>query len=136
MIYLDSPAIVKLAHAEAESGALRDWLDQRAELGWVSSALAEVESFRALARHAPSAVTRLASVLDLIDLIDLDAGLRLTARAVAPASVRSLDAIHLATALHLGSQLTTFVTYDRRLADAVTGAGLPLAMPADSGEPR
>ena len=39
MIYLDSAAIVKLAHAEAESGALRDWLDQRAELDWVSSVL-------------------------------------------------------------------------------------------------
>jgi uncharacterized protein len=136
MIYLDSAAIVKLAHAEAESGALRDWLDKRAELGWVSSVLAEVESFRALARHAPSAVSRLHSVLDLIELVDLDAGVRLTAQAVAPASVCSLDAIHLATALHLGSQLTTFVTYDRRLADAVVGAGLPLAMPADSGEPR
>jgi predicted nucleic acid-binding protein len=136
MIYLDSAAIVKLAHAEAESGALRDWLDQRAELGWVSSVLAEVESFRALARHAPAAAGRLHSVLDLIDLVDLDASIRLAAQAVAPASVRSLDAIHLATALHLGPRLTTFVTYDRRLADAVAGAGLPIAMPAGADGPR
>jgi uncharacterized protein len=136
MIYLDSAAIVKLAHAEAESGALRDWLDQRAELGWVSSVLAEVESFRALARHAPVAGGRLHSVLDLIDLVDLDASIRLTAQAVAPASVRSLDAIHLATALHLRPRLTTFVTYDRRLADAVADAGLPMAMPAGPGGPR
>jgi predicted nucleic acid-binding protein len=136
MIYLDSAAIVKLAHAEAESGALRDWLDQRAELGWVSSVLAEVESFRALARHAPVAGGRLHSVLDLIDLVELDAGIRLTAQAVAPASVRSLDAIHLATALHLGPRLTTFVTYDRRRADAVAAAGLPIAMPTGAGEPR
>ena len=132
MIYLDSAAIVKLAHAEAESGALRDWLDQRAELDWVSSVLAEIESFRALARHAPAAAGRLHSVLDLIDLVDLDAGIRLTAQAVAPASVRSLDAIYLATALHLGPRLTTFVTYDRRLADAAAGAGLPVAMPAQA----
>lgn len=132
MIYLDSPAIVKLAHAEPESAALRDWLDQRAELDWVSSVLAEVESFRALARHAPAAARRLHSVLDLIDLIDLDAGIRLAAQAAAPASVRSLDAIHLATALHLGPRLTTFVTYDRRLADAVAEAGLPIARPAES----
>jgi predicted nucleic acid-binding protein len=133
MIYLDSAAIVKLAHAEAESGALRDWLDQRAELGWVSSVFAEVESFRVLARHAPVAGGRLHSVLDLIDLIDLDASIRLTAQAVAPPSVRSLDAIHLATALHLGPRLTTFITYDRRLADAVAGAGLPVAMPSGAG---
>jgi uncharacterized protein len=136
MIYLDSAAIVKLAHAEAESGALRDWLDQRAELGWVSSVLAEVESFRALARHAPVAGGRLDSVLDLIDLVDLDASIRLTAPAVVPASVRSLDAIHLATALHLGPRLTTFVTYDRRLADAVAAARLPIAMPAGADGPR
>jgi predicted nucleic acid-binding protein len=132
VIYLDSAAIVKLAHAEAGSGALRDWLDQRTELDWVSSVLAEVESFRALARHAPAAAERLPSLLDLIDLIGLDAGIRLTAQAIAPASVRSLDAIHLATALHLRPRLATFITYDRRLADA----GLPIAMPADLGGPR
>jgi uncharacterized protein len=133
VIYLDSAAIVKLAHAEAESGALRDWLEERAEVEWVSSVLAEVESFRALARHAAPAVSRLPSVLDIIELVELDAGIRLAAQAVAPPSVRSLDAIHLATAVRLGPQLTSFVTYDRRLADAVVAAGLPLAMPADPG---
>ena len=46
MIYLDSAAIVKLVHAEPESPALRRWLDQRAETGWISSVLAEIESFR------------------------------------------------------------------------------------------
>lgn len=75
-------------------------------------------------------------MLDLIEFVDLDAGVRLAAQAVAPASVRGLDAIHLATALHLGSQLTTFVTYDRRLADAVAAAGLPIAMPAGADGPR
>jgi uncharacterized protein len=49
MIYLDSAAIVKLAHAEPESPALRRWLDKRAETGWISSVLTEIESFRALA---------------------------------------------------------------------------------------
>src|SRR5580692_7739337 len=106
MIYLDSAAVVKLVHAEPESQALRDWLDERAETGWVSSVLAEIESFRALARHSPAAVGRLPAVFDLIDLIDLDAGTRLLARAVSPVTVRSLDAIHLATALRLGQRLT------------------------------
>ncbi|HLK00648.1 MAG TPA: VapC toxin family PIN domain ribonuclease, partial [Streptosporangiaceae bacterium] len=59
MIYLDSAAVVKLVHAEAESQALRDWLDERAETGWTSSTLVEVESFRALARYAPEAISRL-----------------------------------------------------------------------------
>lgn len=130
MIYLDSAAIVKLVHAESESDALRDWLDERAETGWVSSALAEVESFRALARYAPSAAVRLHLVLDLIDLIDLDAGIRMLAQTVRPATVRSLDAIHLATAISLGARLTSFVTYDKRLADAARAAGLVVDSPA------
>jgi len=48
MIYLDSTAVVKLAHAEPESPALRSWLDERAETGWISSVLTEIESFRVL----------------------------------------------------------------------------------------
>ena len=129
MIYLDSAAVVKLVHAEPESQALRDWLDQQAEIGWVSSVLAEVESFRALYRHAPEAVARLHPVLDLIDLVDLDPRIRILAQAISPATVRSLDAIHLATALHIRAQLTAFVTYDQRLADAATSAGLTVDMP-------
>ena len=61
MIYLDSAAVVKLVHAEAESQALRDWLDERAETGWTSSALVEIESFRALARVCPGGDCRPAS---------------------------------------------------------------------------
>lgn len=130
MIYLDSAAIVKLVHAESETQALRDWLDRRAETGWTSSVLAEIDSSRALARHAPEAVTRLHPVLDLIELVDLDAGIRILAQTVRPATVRSLDAIHLATALRIRSQLTSFITYDKRLADAAETAGLTVDMPA------
>ncbi|TDW81086.1 MULTISPECIES: type II toxin-antitoxin system VapC family toxin [Kribbella] len=129
MIYLDSAAIVKLVHAESESHALRQWLDERAEVGWVSSVLAEIESFRALARHVPEAVSRLPRVLDLIDLLELDAGARILAQTVRPATVRSLDAIHLATALRV-QPLTSFVTYDKRLADAARIAGLTVDAPA------
>ena len=130
MIYLDSAAIVKLVHAESESQALRAWLDERAEVGWVSSVLAEIESSRALARHAPEAITRLQLVLDLMDLVELDAGTRILAQTVKPATVRSLDAIHLATALRIHPQLTSFVTYDKRLADAARAAGLTVDLPA------
>jgi predicted nucleic acid-binding protein len=130
MIYLDSAAIVKLVHAESESQALRDWLDERAEVGWISSVLAEIESSRALALHAPAAVARLHLVLDLVDLIDLDAGTRILAQTVKPPTVRSLDAIHLATALGVEPRLTSFVTYDKRLADAARVAGLTVDAPA------
>jgi len=130
MIYLDSAAVVKLAHAEPESAALRRWLDERAETGWISSVLTEIESFRALARYAPQAASRLPAVLDQIDLIDLDRPIRTLARTVTPATVRSLDAIHLGTALRSRPSLTSFVTYDRRLLDAAQAAGLPIDSPA------
>jgi hypothetical protein len=130
MIYLDSAAIVKLVHAEAESTALRAWLDERADIGWISSVLAEIESFRALARYAPEAAVRLPVLLDQIDLIGLDSPVRILAQSVRPATVRSLDAIHLGTALHIRHELTSFVTYDKRLLDAALAAGLPADAPA------
>ena len=130
MIYLDSAAVVKLAHGEPGSAALRAWLEERAETGWISSVLTEIESFRALARYAPEAASRLPAVLDQIDLIDLDQRIRMLAQTVTPATVRSLDAIHLGTALRSGPSLTSFVTYDRRLLDAAQAAGLPIDAPA------
>ena len=129
MIYLDSAAVVKLVHAEPESPALRRWLDKRAETGWISSVLTEIESFRALARYAPEAVSRLPAVLDHIDVIDLDQRIRILARTVQPTTVRSLDAIHLGTALQSRPGLTSFVTYDKRLLDAARAAGLPVDSP-------
>jgi len=130
MIYLDSAAVVKLVHAEPESAALRNWLDKRAEVQWISSVLTEIESFRALARYASAAVSRLPAVLDQIDLIDLDQPIRMLAQTVTPATVRSLDAIHLGTALRARPSLTSFVTYDKRLLDAAQAAGLPIDAPA------
>ena len=92
--------------------------------------LTEIEAFRALARYAPGAVSRLPAVLDLIDLIDPDPRIRILAQAVEPAIVRSLDAVHLGTALQSCPGLTSFVTYDKRLLDAARTAGLPVNSPA------
>ena len=74
---------------------MREWLEERAETGWISSVLTVIESFRALARYAPDAVSRLPAVLDLIDLISLDPPLRTLAQTARPITVRSLGAIHL-----------------------------------------
>lgn len=130
MIYLDSAAVVKLVHAETESPALRAWLNDRAETGWASSVLMEIEAFRALARYAPEAVTRLHPVLDQIELIDLSPRVRILAQTVRPVAVRSLGAIHVATALTIRSNLNSFVTYHKRLLDAATAAGLPTESPS------
>jgi len=130
MIYLDSAAVVKLVHAEPESPALRAWLDERSETAWASSVLVEIETFRALARYAPEAVTRLHPVLDQIDLIGMSPRIRILAQTVRPVTVRSLEAIHLGTALSIRRTLTSFVTYDKRLLDAAIAAGLQTDSPA------
>lgn len=139
MIYLDSAAAVKLVHNEADSAALRGFLDERSEIEWVSSTLLEIETYRALVRatgpaEMPAVINEFHALLDLIVRIEIDSGIRIVAQTVAPPAVRSLDAIHLATGLRLRERgrLTTFVTYDKRLADAASAAGLAVDIPTES----
>jgi uncharacterized protein len=136
LIYLDSAAAVKLVHNEPESAVLREFLDQRADTEWVSSALVEVETYRALVRvtdpaDMPGLIAQFHALLDLIVPIEIDSGIRIVAQTVTPPAVRSLDAIHLATGLRLRDQgrLTAFVTYDKRLAEAAAIGGLTVNMP-------
>jgi hypothetical protein len=72
-------------------------------------------------------VTRLHPVLDQIDI---SPRVRILAQTVRPVTVRSLHAIHLGTALAARPSLTSFITYDKRLLDAATAAGLPTDSPA------
>lgn len=130
MIYLDSSAIVKLVRVERESPALRDWLNARAEPP-VTSVLAEVEVPRALRRSSPVHLAAMAGVLARISRIEMDASVRATAGAYVDA-LRSLDAIHLATAEMLvarGRSLSAFVTYDKRQAAAVVSTGIRVETP-------
>ncbi len=125
--YLDSSAIVKLAIQEPESAALRRYLRRRRPL--MSSALARTEVIRALAPAGHDAVARGRDVLSRLDLIRLNDRVLNTAGAMKPLELRSLDAIHLATAEQLGSELGPFVTYDERLADAARQQGHRVATP-------
>lgn len=131
MIYLDTAALVKLVRREVESYALVDWIaDQRDEL-LVSSALAEVELPRALRRTEPDLLSAVPGVLGRIAIYEIDELVRSTAAAYDDPAIRSLDAIHLATAdAVLGDDLTAFVTYDRRLLAAAKELGLAVAAPA------
>ena len=132
MIYLDSCAIVKMVAAEHESPALREWLGQRSETGLVTSKLAEVEVPRALRRSRPAALGAMAGILTVLYRVEINDALRATAGAYLDPNLRSLDAIHLATADQLvasGKRLTAFVTYDKRLGAAAAEAGHTVVAP-------
>jgi predicted nucleic acid-binding protein len=127
--YLDSSALVKLVFAESESAALRGFLAE-----WrrrASSVLARTEVARVANRlHASDdARARAEAVLEHISLVGLDDAILKRAGEVEPETLRTLDAIHLATALSLGDDLGGMVTYDRRLADAARRAGLTVWSP-------
>jgi predicted nucleic acid-binding protein len=129
VIYLDSSAVVKLARREAETDALRGWLGARARPLAVS-ALARTETARALARTEPAALPVLWSVLALLHQFPVSDAVLDRAAGLPGPELRSLDAIHLATAEELGPVLDWFVAYDRRLADAARSRGIPVAAPA------
>jgi predicted nucleic acid-binding protein len=129
VIYLDAAAVVKLVRVESESAELLAWLDERTEMPFVSSALVEVEVPRALRRADPSALPAVPATMARLYRLEIDDTVRATAAAFADPTLRSLDAIHLATALLVRSELEAFVTYDDRLLAAAEQTGLPTASP-------
>jgi len=126
-IYLDSSAIVKLAVREPESLALRRYVRRRQPV--VSSALARTEVLRALLPAGDEAVTRGHGVLQRIDLVRVNDRILNAAGLLRPPGLRSLDAIHLATAQELGNELRVLVTYDDRMAMAAKQLGYRIVQP-------
>src|SRR5712691_6230600 len=114
--YLDASAIVKLAVREPESAALRRHLRRRRPL--VSSALSRTEVLRALLPAGETAFVRGRRVLTTVNLIRVNDVILNAAGALLPPELRSLDAIHLATARQLGDELGEVITYDERMVGA------------------
>ncbi len=126
--YIDTLALVKLVVAEAETEALLAWIaDTKPEL--VAGDLARTELLRAVRRAAPDLALRARVVLDSITLLSVTTPLFEAAGRLGPSDLRTLDALHLASALALGDDLVAVVTYDRRLADAATMNGMPVVAP-------
>lgn len=126
--YVDSSALLKLVVHEPETAALEaDLLDRD---GLVASRLAVLECRRA-ARRASHArlLQRVDEMLEAIYLLDMTPAILDNAAAVGPPVLRSLDAIHLATALSVDDASLEVITYDVRLADAARASGLTVAQP-------
>lgn len=129
MIYLDSSALMKLVRAEDETPALRDWLDGNPDQPLVTSELGRVEVLRAARRVGGQVLTEARAVVSDLDLVALDRAVQDVASDLGDPLLRTLDALHLASALLLGDKLTAFVTYDHRLTRAAEAAGLGVLAP-------
>lgn len=128
MIYLDSSALIKLVIDEVESAALEHWLVMQEE-PVVTSALGRTELVRACRRIDPAAVATAHLLLGDLPLMSLSSRVLELAENIGPPGLRSLDALHLASAFELGESLTAFVTYDKRLRDSALLTNLPVMMP-------
>ena len=129
MIYLDTSAFVKLIWAEPESAALSRFLVQRGGTPLMSSSLLTVAARRALHRSDPSALPRADLLLTRVGRIGMTTSLVESASRLPSRSLRSLDAIHLATALALRQVLDVFITYDKRLAGVAEEHRVPVDSP-------
>ena len=129
LLYFDSSAIVKLVSPEPESRALYELVSSQGNV--VASALATVEVQRAVRRiqGGESMLERAGDVLDRIALIKIDDAILRKAAHLEPTDLRSLDAVHLATALSVQEHLEAFVVYDQRLGAAAAGLGLNVVTP-------
>lgn len=123
-VYLDSSALTKLVIDEPESATLQTVLQGRSLM---TSRIAVVEVSKSVARSNPIADP--SKILALVTLLELDAAVASVAATTGGARLRALDAIHVATALIVGAELESFITYDARQSEAASAAGLHVIAP-------
>jgi predicted nucleic acid-binding protein len=131
-IYLDTSALAKLVVAEQETTALRNWLGRRADQPLVTNSIGEVELQRLASRISQRALAAAVLLLARIDRMQLTPTGLATAATIPPPEVRTLDALHIASAAEL-TDLSAVVTYDLRMASAATGYGLTVVSPGRRG---
>lgn len=127
-VYLDSSAFVKLAVEEPETDALRAFLAARAERR-VSSALLRTEALRAVRGLGGDVLTTVREAFRRVDLVAIDDRVLDSAGTLEPRVLRTLDSVHLATALAVGDDLDLVVTYDERMAEGARLLGLQVESP-------
>ena len=130
IVYLETSAAAKLMKREAESGAVRAYLQDLVdgEHLVVAGRIMEMELRRLAVRQGMSQ-SLVAGVLDLVDVVEHDRDQFREAGMIGDQHLRSLDALHLVTALRVGAD--GMITFDERLEQACASVGLPvLAVPA------
>src|SRR5215471_9358641 len=125
-VYIDTSAFVKLCWREQESEALSAHLAGRP---LISSVVLHIEAVRAAMRRSPSDVAVAQQRLRGVSRLDIAATTISLASTVLPPEVRSLDAIHLAAARLLDTDLDELITYDDRMRQAAIAQGLSVSTP-------
>lgn len=132
LYYADTSAVLKLLLDEDHSAAMAVFFDEHEDWSWVSSDLLRIEVTRAVMRVLPDALPEAHEVLDAFSCVPIDDDIVERVMIEPDPGLRSLDAIHLATARTLADDLAALVSYDDRLLTATTKAGLPVESPQDA----
>jgi hypothetical protein len=131
LYYADTSAVIKLLVKESHSKAFAAFYDAHADAEWVSLALLRIEVIRTVARAMPALLPDARDLLLAFSVVAIDDDIVAGAMNESDRSLRSLGAIHLATARLLSEDLDAIVSYDDRLLKPATEAGLPVASPRD-----
>jgi uncharacterized protein len=114
---VDSSALVKLIVSEQNSKNLVSWVDGCKQDLFISE-LARTEVIRAISRVDPGLNKQFNAIVTRFGVIRVSTQVLTIAAVLSPTTLRTLDAIHLASCVILGDELTGFVTYDNAQASA------------------
>ncbi|MGI9155944.1 MAG: type II toxin-antitoxin system VapC family toxin [Marmoricola sp.] len=128
MIYADTSALAKLLVDEPQSEALGAWLDARPDQALTTNTIGVVELHRFAGRIGPEIDRAATRFLASVDTVPLTPAAVALAGRLSPPAVRTLDALHIASAAEL-PDLTYLVSYDHRMLEAAADYGLPVASP-------
>jgi uncharacterized protein len=131
LYYADTSAVIKLLVEESHSKAFAAFYDEHSDAEWVSSALLKIEVTRAVTRAMPALLPDARDLLLAFSVVAIDDEIVETAMNEPDRGLRSLDAIHVATARVLREDLAAIVSYDDRLLKAASEAGMNTASPRD-----
>jgi predicted nucleic acid-binding protein len=131
LFYVDTSAVLKLLVEETHSKAFAAFYDSNTGSSWVSSTLLRVEVMRAVTRVMPAMIPDARDLLLAFDYVSMDDDVVDAAMIEPDRMLRSLDAIHLASARILGAELDALITYDDRLMSAAGDAGMTVESPRD-----
>jgi hypothetical protein len=129
LIYIDTSALLRVVFPDDTTPAVQALLDDPA-IRLISSTLLRVEARRGTVRRAPRRLPRVDVLLRSVEAVGIDDAVIEAASRLPDPMLRSLDALHLATALLIREDVEALLTYDDRLADAARAHGLAVASPA------